>query len=207
MLKTVNGYLGLIADTVKHHEGTLDKYIGDCVMAFWGAPTPNEQHAVSCVNAAIEAQRAIYSFNQERAVENDRRQKDNHDRIARGEDPLPMLELLSVGTGINTGVVTVGLMGSESHIQNYTVFGREVNLAARLEPVSGRGHILIGETTYNELLRYAPTLAGTCLPWEPLRLKGFATVVKVYEVPWRTLPMSVPEEELEQPVRLMAALN
>src|SRR6185503_18018169 len=51
VLRTVNLYLSLIADTVKKHEGTLDKYIGDCVMAFWGSPTPNEKHAAAGVRA------------------------------------------------------------------------------------------------------------------------------------------------------------
>ena len=49
LLETINMYLGLIADTIKKHDGTLDKYIGDCVMAFWGAPTHMEHHAVCCV--------------------------------------------------------------------------------------------------------------------------------------------------------------
>src|SRR5213078_1286350 len=70
VLRTVNLYLGRIADTVKQHEGTLDKYIGDCVMAFWGAPTPNAKHAVACVRAAIDAQKAIETLNQSRAAEN-----------------------------------------------------------------------------------------------------------------------------------------
>src|SRR5213075_1490409 len=49
LLRTINLYLGLMADIVKKHDGTLDKYIGDCVMAFWGAPTPQKQHALACV--------------------------------------------------------------------------------------------------------------------------------------------------------------
>jgi class 3 adenylate cyclase/CHASE2 domain-containing sensor protein len=185
VLRTVNRYLGLIADTVKRHEGTLDKYIGDCVMAFWGAPTPNERHALGCVRAAIDAQRAVHVLNQERAVENKRREQENHGRAAQGPTPLPLLDLLSVGTGINTGVVTVGLMGSDAHIVNYTVFGREVNLAARLEPVSGRGRIIIGEATYLELLRDDPGLALSCAELPPVRVKGFHTPVKIYEVPWK----------------------
>jgi adenylate cyclase len=62
-LSTVNVYLGVIADTIIQHDGTLDKFIGDCVMAFWGSPTPNRCHALSCVRAAVEAQRAIYKLN------------------------------------------------------------------------------------------------------------------------------------------------
>src|SRR5207247_9440457 len=69
---------------------------------------------------------------------------------------LPMLPLLLLGSGINTGMATAGLMGSVVETKNYTVFGREVNLASRLESASGRGRIFIGETTYERLLRDHP---------------------------------------------------
>lgn len=177
VLRTVNTYLATIADVVKFHNGTLDKYIGDCVMAFWGAPAPIEKHAVSAVIAAIDAQRAVARLNEARSRENEER--------ARQVPPLSPLPLLALGTGINTGSVTVGLMGSEAHILNYTVFGREVNLASRLEGVSGRSRIIIGEGTYQELVRLAPALAATCVPQEPVAVKGFRQVITVYEVPWQ----------------------
>src|SRR5690606_4772821 len=69
-LTTVNLYLATIADTIKAHQGTLDKYMGDCVMAFWGAPILNEKHALCCVRAAIDCQRALYSLNQQRFAAN-----------------------------------------------------------------------------------------------------------------------------------------
>jgi len=188
VLNTVNLYLGTIADTVKKHEGTLDKYIGDCVMAFWGAPTPNDRHALSCVRAAIDAQRAIYALNQQRAAENQRCELENQQRAQQGQPPLPMLKLLAMGTGINTGVVTVGLMGSEKHTFNYTVFGRDVNLAARLEGLSGRGRILIGEATYRALSQLDAKLASTCVELAPTTVKGFRTSTKIYEVPWKEAP-------------------
>jgi class 3 adenylate cyclase len=184
VLSTVNLYLGSIADTVKQREGTLDKYIGDCVMAFWGAPTPTLTHASDCVRAAIDAQRAIHALNQIRAAENQNRETENRRRLALNLPPLPELKLLSMGSGINTGVVTVGLMGSEQHTFNYTVFGREVNLAARLEGLSGKGRILIGETTYRALVREDPDVAATCKELAPAAVKGFRTPVKIYEVPW-----------------------
>lgn len=185
ILRTVNLYLGLIADRVKQHEGTLDKYIGDCVMAFWGAPTPNDQHALRCVQAVIDAQRAILELNQQRTAENRRREEENVARALQGREPLPLLTLLTLGSGINTGVVTVGLMGSAAHLVNYTVFGREVNLASRLEGVSGRGRIIISEATYQELLRDAPALASTCLEQPLVMVKGFREPVRSYEVPWK----------------------
>ena len=184
-LDTVNRYLSIIADKVKEHNGTLDKYIGDCVMAFWGAPTANEKHALSCVRAAIDAQRSMFALNQERENENNRREQENPARIAAGKDPLLILPLLSLGTGINTGTTIVGLMGSDAHILNYTVFGREVNLASRLESVSGRGRIIIGESTFRDLQRDDPVLAATCVELPSVTVKGIKNAVKIFEVPWK----------------------
>jgi len=194
-LDTVNRYLGLVADTVIRADGTLDKFIGDCVMAFWGAPTSNPKHALACVRAAIEAQRSVYQLNQQRSAENKKREFENLTRVAAGQPPRPMLPILFLGSGINTGMATVGLMGSAAEIQNYTVFGREVNLASRLESASGRGRIFIGQTTYDHLLRDDPALAAACVELPPRDLKGFRAAVKAYEVPWR--PPGVPPLEEE----------
>jgi class 3 adenylate cyclase/CHASE2 domain-containing sensor protein len=185
MLDTMNLYLAVVADAVKKHGGTLDKYIGDCVMAFWGAPTPNEKHALACVQAAIDAQRAIHELNQRRLGENQSIERENRARAEAGRPPKPLHTALLFGTGINSGLVTVGLMGSDAHILNYTVFGREVNLASRLESVSGRGHIIISDTTYNHLLRYAPELAATCIEMFPVTVKGMRAAVRIYELPWQ----------------------
>jgi class 3 adenylate cyclase len=194
-LNTVNTYLALVADQVKKHDGTLDKYIGDCVMAFWGAPTVMEKQALCCVRAAIDAQRAVFELNKQRVQENEKRQLENMARASASLAPKPMLPVLLLGTGINTGQATAGLMGSEQHQFNYTVFGREVNLASRLESLSGRGRILISETTYKCLLRDDQELAATCNALPDLqKLKGFGAAVKVYEVPWR-LPGSNPFDE------------
>jgi adenylate cyclase len=185
-LNTVNTYLAMLADIVKEHDGTLDKYIGDCVMAFWGAPTPNTKHATCCVRAAIAAQRTFYELNRKRAEENKAIEIENLTRASSGLSPKPLQPILLLGSGINTGLVTVGLMGSEAHIFNYTVFGREVNLASRLEGFSGRGRVVIGETTFKHLKTDDPELAATCIPLADAdKLKGFRSAVKVYEVPWR----------------------
>ena len=77
-----------------------------------------------------------------------------------GARPKSRLEILTLGSGINTGMATVGLMGSDIHGLNYTAFGREVNLASRLEAVSGRNRIVISEATYNHLLRDDSELAA-----------------------------------------------
>jgi class 3 adenylate cyclase/CHASE2 domain-containing sensor protein len=198
-LDTINEYLGVIADTIIQHDGTLDKFIGDCVMAFWGAPTPNPRHAVSCVQAAIGAQRAIYDLNCTRKAENEKRAAENPARAAAGQPVLPLLPILFLGTGINTGIATVGLMGSASQAivrqGSYTVFGREVNLASRLEGLSGRGHIFISQSTYEHLLRDDPALASSSLALPPVSVKGIRTAVQVYEVPWRAAGSPPLEEE------------
>ncbi len=184
-LETVNLYLAAVAEAIKNNGGTLDKYIGDCVMAFWNAPTPNAKHALACVQAAIGAQQAILNLNRQRLARNVAREIDNQSRVAAGLMPLPLHVALQLGTGVNTGAVTVGLMGSDDHGFNYTVFGREVNLASRLEGVSGSGRIIISDTTYKHLLRLAPELAATCTELFPVTPKGFREAVRIYEVPWR----------------------
>jgi class 3 adenylate cyclase/CHASE2 domain-containing sensor protein len=185
ILTTVNLYLGAIADTVKEYDGTLDKYIGDCVMAFWGAPTPSDQHAASCVRAMVEAQRKLRRLNLERTAENERRAALENRDGRRIEEPLPPLPLLSVGIGINTGPATVGLIGSETHILNYTAFGREVNIASRLEEIAGPGCISVTRETYLALQRDAPDLAALCEEHPPATLKGIRLPVRRYEVRWQ----------------------
>ena len=183
-LNTVNTYLTCVIDAATREKGTFDKLIGDCVMFFWGAPLDHPRHALACVRAAIAAQRAIYKVNQQRAVENQQREIENRARDSAGLPPKPPLATLTLGTGINTGVVTAGIMGSDAHSINYTVFGREVNLASRLEGMSGRGRIFISESTYQHLLRDDQTLAATCTEREPMTPKGFKKPVRIYEVPW-----------------------
>jgi class 3 adenylate cyclase/CHASE2 domain-containing sensor protein len=198
-LNTVNLYLGVVADTLIQGDATLDKFIGDCVMACWGAPTATPKHAASCVRAAIAAQRAIHELNTRRAEENKKIEIENAARVSAGLAPRAQLPKLLLGTGINTGMATVGLMGSETKTGigqgNYTVFGREVNLASRLESLSGSGRIVISETTYAHLLRDDPALAATCISLPEAHVKGIRSAVKTYEVPWRTVEIA--REEIQ----------
>lgn len=184
-LATVNLYLACIADTVKAHDGTLDKYIGDCVMSFWGAPLVNQQHALACVRAAIAVHRAVHALNRQREQAN-LAGPGPAGAGARGEpSPLPILE---VGSAINTGLISVGLIGSAANISNYTVFGREVNLASRLQRVTGPGRIIVTEATWSEVLRQAPEFADRFIPLEPVHLRDIPNPIKVYEVDWRPSP-------------------
>jgi adenylate cyclase len=197
VLSTVNLYLGRVADTIKEHNGTLDKYIGDCVMAFWGAPTPSDRQTVDCVQAAIEAQRAVRMLNASRAANNLERREENKARAAAGLPPLPELMLLTLGSGVNTGMVTVGLMGSDTHLLNYTVFGREVNLASRLEGLSGRGRIIISQSTFLELTELAPDLAALCQELPAAPVKGFREPIRLYEVRWAASEEATSEHDTE----------
>lgn len=188
-IETVNLYLGIISEQITKHQGTLDKYIGDCVMAFWNAPTDEEKHALCAVRAAIASQRAMYAKNKDRAEENERRKVENLRRQAAGEHPLDMLPLLTLGSGINTGDCIAGIMGSDKHTSSYTVFGREVNLASRLEGVSGRGRIIISLRTYEDVKKFDPEIAATCIELEAVKVKGISDAVRIFEVPWK-----LPEE-------------
>jgi adenylate cyclase len=112
LAKFLNDYLGLMTEIVFECQGTLDKYIGDAVMAFWGAPTPQPGHAGNAIRAAIRMQQVL---------------NEHHARYQSqyGVD-------VQVGIGINSGPVNVGNMGSE-RIFEYTVIGDHVNLASRVE--------------------------------------------------------------------------
>jgi adenylate cyclase len=111
----LNRFLTAMTDVIHRHHGTVDKYIGDAVMAFWGAPIDDPDHADHAVAAALDMQREVARLS---------------DAFAR--EGLPTL---AVGIGLNTGLVRVGDMGSRAR-RAYTVIGDAVNLAARLEALT-----------------------------------------------------------------------
>ena len=111
----LNDVLSRLTHVIRAHQGTIDKYMGDCVMAFWGAPVAQPDHARLAVDAAVAMTATMRQFNAERA--------------AYGAPPV------SVGIGLNTGVMSVGNMGSDLR-RAYTVVGDAVNLASRLESLS-----------------------------------------------------------------------
>ena len=128
LTELMNTYLGAMTSLVRKHRGTLDKYIGDAIMAFWGAPVSDLDHARNAVLAALEMQKDL--------------RKLDPVFTARG------WPLLHIGVGVNTGTMTVGDMGSPVR-KAYTVMGDAVNLGSRLEGLTkqyGVG-ILVGEDT------------------------------------------------------------
>ena len=111
----LNTHFNMLADPIEAEGGTVDKYIGDAVMAFWGAPEQMEDHAARAIRAACEIQRLVLADNQRR-------------RMA-GE------ALLAVRIGVHTGPVVVGNIGSRNRI-NYTIVGDAVNIAARIDSIA-----------------------------------------------------------------------
>ena len=129
VVPVVAEYLEAVSAAVLYHRGTIDKFIGDGVMAFWGAPVPNERHAVDACAAALECQRLLAL------------QRAEAERCG-GGTPLRMR------IGINTGRMLVGNIGSSERL-SYTVIGDPVNVASRLEAL-GKIYgvdIIIGEDT------------------------------------------------------------
>jgi len=125
----INEYLTSMSLVIRDHGGTLDKYIGDAIMAFWGAPVADTQHAVHAVNAALAMQAELERINRE----------------VIGPKGWPRIR---IGVGVNSGVMRVGDMGSRIR-RAYTVMGDPVNLGSRLEGLTrdyGVG-ILVGEET------------------------------------------------------------
>ncbi len=150
-------YFESMVDIVFKYEGTVDKYIGDGLMVFFGAPEPQNDHAIRCVKAAIEMQKKCRILKEQ--------------WIQRGLFPL------RTRIGINTGTVVVGNFGTPKKL-SYTVLGSDVNLANRLEsnaPVEG---IMISRRTYELIKDVIPTQQH-----EPILVKGLDTPIEVYTVP------------------------
>ncbi len=117
LVELVNEFLDAMTKIILSNGGTIDKYMGDCIMAFWNAPLPCPNHAEMAVKSAIEIE-----------------EKTNELKRIYKERGLPDI---NVGTGVNTGTCIVGNMGSESRF-DYSVIGDAVNLAARLEATAAR---------------------------------------------------------------------
>jgi adenylate cyclase len=159
MADLLNGYLTEMTQIVFRHRGTLDKYIGDAVMAFWGAPFAEAGHADRCCETALTMLGRLAELQEEwRAQEK------------------PILE---IGVGINTGTASVGNMGSVLRY-GYTAIGDAVNLASRLEGLNKEygSRILISESTYITLQSERFVVRELDL----IRVKGKLLPVTIYEV-------------------------
>lgn len=126
----LNNYFTRMVDVIFSNKGTLDKFIGDAIMAVWGIPVEHPADSSLAVMAAVEMQKELFYFN-----------------LFQKKNNRPKLKM---GAGINTGEVVVGNMGSPKRME-YTVIGPPVNLASRVECLTSYNQILITENTYHEI--------------------------------------------------------
>jgi adenylate cyclase len=181
-LKTVNLYLATIVDAVMKHGGTLDKYIGDCVMAFWGAPLADTKHAANAVRAAVDAQRQVQSLNSQRQQIGAHITANNHFNGDRSEAAPSALPMLTLGIAIHTGEMIVGFMGSERHLSNYTVFGKNVNIASRIEKLADGGRIVTTKATFDAVQASDAELAKAFTARDKVDVKGIIEPLALFDV-------------------------
>ena len=167
----LNDVFSRLTSVIRNNRGTIDKYMGDCVMAFWGAPVDSPDHAALAVRTALEMSAAIRTINDEYR--------------AKG------MPQIGIGIGINTGMMCVGDMGSSLR-KSYTVIGDSVNLGSRLEGLSKTYgvEIVVSESTK----KLAPDFAWQEL--DKVRVKGKDSAVTIY-VPL-TLPYSLSEGQADE---------
>jgi len=155
-VELLNDFFTRMTDVIFAHDGTLDKYLGDGVMALFGAPLALQNDAEAAVRAAAGMQRSLDELNKNS-----------------GKPPL------HIGIGIHTGEAIVGYLGTERRME-YTALGDTVNVASRLCSQAGPGQIVISAATHAHLHRELP-----CCPLAPMKLKGRAEPIEVHEVLWR----------------------
>lgn len=155
IVELLNRYFERMTEVVFDYDGTLDKFMGDGLMALWGAPLSRDDDVANAVQAALRMQSAMREFNVE----------------AEGI----IGEHIGIGVGIDRGRAVAGLMGS-SRTMNFTVIGSHVNRAARLCSAARAGEVLVSESVFSEI----PDVP--CEPTEPMNLKGFDKPVPVYRV-------------------------
>lgn len=175
VMDVLNGYLARMTDIIVEHGGTINEFMGDGIVAVFGAPVAHGDHAERAAAAALGMQRAMVSIN------------DSH--AARG---LPRFEM---GIGLNTGEAVVGNIGSEQRAK-YAVVGAAVNLAARVESATVGGQIFMSAGTYariRDLADVADTLS--------VELKGLAEPLTLYELVGLRgrFAQQLPAAEVEEP--------
>ena len=135
LVNNLNRYFSVMVDIITSHNGFVDKYIGDAIMAFFGAPVPSENDALMSVNAALGMLDALVTFNEQQKAEG---------KVT-----------FNIGIGINYGIVTIGNIGSDKKM-DYTVIGDSVNLASRLESLTKKYHeqLVFSEFVYQKVGRH-----------------------------------------------------
>jgi adenylate cyclase len=161
LTQLMNSFLTPMTKLIQDREGTIDKYIGDCIMAFWNAPVDVDHHAEKAILAALDMRAGLKQLNATMAA-----------AATAGDDPGIQIK---VGIGLNSGTGCVGNMGSEQRF-NYSVLGDAVNIASRLEALSPAYglDLVIGEETAES----APELA--LLELDRVRVKGKILPVRIF---------------------------
>jgi adenylate cyclase len=152
----LNEYFELMVEIIFKYEGTLDKFVGDEIMALFGSPVAHGDDAYRAVKTALEMLTVLEEFNRQRVHEGQ--------------------EALKIGIGINTGEVVAGYLGSSRALE-YTVIGDPVNTGSRLCSVAKAGEIIISEHTYARVKEHFEVIE---LP--PTNVKGKAQALKIYNV-------------------------
>ncbi len=170
VISMLNTYMTPMVDTITRHHGTIDKFIGDAVMAYWNAPTDVADHADEALKAALEQIGLLKELNLELVQ-------------TYGIE-------LEIGIGIHTGEVTIGEMGSIGR-SDYTIIGDNVNLASRLESLSKvyGASIIISEETRSQLRHSYPVRS-----LDIVKVKGKEKAVEIFEV----LEKQIAEDELHR---------
>jgi adenylate cyclase len=155
----LNEYLTQMTNMIFQTEGTLDKYIGDAIMAFWGAPTGQPDHAYRACSTALGMVDLLHATLHPK-WESEGKEK------------------LHIGIGLNTGPIVVGFVGSQA-IKNYTLIGDAVNLGSRLEGTTKeyKVEIIIGEQTYEHV-----KMDMLCRELDLIRVKGKMQPIRIYEL-------------------------
>jgi adenylate cyclase len=132
VMNLINRYLKIMCEAIWEEEGTLTAFQGDALMAIFNAPLEQKQHALRGVRAAWKMRQAVQKYQQEH----------------------PQERQIAYGIGVNTGLATVGNLGSQDRLQNYTAIGDVVNVASRLQSNVQDNNILVNEPTYLQVYRY-----------------------------------------------------
>ncbi|MBN1799031.1 MAG: adenylate/guanylate cyclase domain-containing protein [Spirochaetales bacterium] len=156
LVEHLNHYLTAMTDLILEYRGTLDKYVGDEIMCFWGAPLPQAEHAIMSCKCALKQMEVLHQLNEK----------------------WPPEKRINIGIGLNSGIMTVGNMGSQGRM-NYTLMGDNVNLGARLEGTNKTYHtnIIISEFTYG-LVKDKVIVREL----DNIRVKGKNKPVVIYEL-------------------------